>query len=86
MDEEQVKKLSFEESLKALEDTVERLTDSSTTLDETLLLYSQGVQYLKHCQAKLSEVEAKIKLISEGLPPRSSGSEATTAEEEDDGS
>jgi exodeoxyribonuclease VII small subunit len=85
MDEEKLKKLSFEQALQALEDTVEQLTDSSTTLDQTLELYAEGVKYLNLCRAKLTEVEAKIKLISEGLPPRSSGSELPQTQEDNDG-
>lgn len=80
-----MEELSFEEALEALEDTVERLSDSSTTLDQTLVLYSEGVKYLNRCRAKLTEVEAKITLISEGLPPRSETSEPKLLQEDDNG-
>ncbi len=85
MNDKKVEELSFEEALEALEDTVDQLSDSSTTLDQTLVLYSEGVKYLNRCRAKLSEVEAKIKLISAGLPPRSETAQANLSQEDDDG-
>ncbi|MCB5254078.1 MAG: exodeoxyribonuclease VII small subunit [Candidatus Cloacimonadaceae bacterium] len=85
MNEKKVEELSFEEALQALEDTVDQLSDSSTTLDQTLILYSEGVKYLNRCRAKLTEVEAKIKLISEGLPPRPEADDANLAQEDDNG-
>ena len=85
MNEKKVEELSFEEALKALEDTVDQLSDSSTTLDQTLVLYSEGVKYLNRCRAKLTEVEAKIKLISAGLPPRTETDETDLFGEDDDG-
>ncbi|MCK9556442.1 MAG: exodeoxyribonuclease VII small subunit [Candidatus Cloacimonetes bacterium] len=60
--------LSFEEALKALEEIVDRLSNNATNLDEMLQLYARGVDYLKRCQAKLGEAEAKIKILSEELP------------------
>lgn len=85
MNVKKVEELSFEEALQALEDTVDQLSDSSTTLDQTLVLYSEGVKYLNRCRAKLTEVEAKIKLISEGLPPRTEAEDANLAQEDDNG-
>ncbi|MDD2423952.1 MAG: exodeoxyribonuclease VII small subunit [Candidatus Cloacimonetes bacterium] len=85
MNEKKVEELSFEEALKALEDTVDQLSDSSTTLEQTLVLYSEGVKYLNRCRAKLTEVEAKIKLISDGLPPRIETQDMNLSEEDDDG-
>lgn len=85
MNDKKVEELSFEEALEALEDTVDQLSDSSTTLDQTLVLYSEGVKYLNRCRAKLTEVEAKIKLISAGLPPRAEPAEANLSLEDDNG-
>lgn len=84
MNDKKMEELSFEEALKALEDTVDQLSDSSTTLEQTLVLYSEGVKYLNRCRSKLTEVEAKIKLISAGLPPRSETEAVNLSEEEDD--
>jgi len=60
--------LSFEEALKALEEIVDRLSNNANNLDEMLKLYARGVEYLKRCQAKLGEAEARIKILGEELP------------------
>ncbi|HQQ68323.1 MAG TPA: exodeoxyribonuclease VII small subunit [Candidatus Cloacimonadota bacterium] len=46
---------------------MDRLSGSSNDLEEMLRLYAEGVRYLKHCQAKLGEAEARIKILSEEL-------------------
>jgi len=60
--------LSFEQALKALEEIVDKLGGSANNLDDMLALYAKGVEYLKQCQAKLGEAEAKIRILSEELP------------------
>lgn len=59
---------SFEQALKALEEIVDKLGGSANNLDDMLALYAKGVEYLKQCQAKLGEAEAKIRILSEELP------------------
>ncbi|MCB5260619.1 MAG: exodeoxyribonuclease VII small subunit [Candidatus Cloacimonetes bacterium] len=75
MDTINLEELNFEAALRALEEVVDKLSNSANDLDEMLKLYAQGVQYLKHCQAKLGEAEAKIKILSEELPGKNSGDE-----------
>ena len=70
MENTSLETLSFEASLKGLEEIVEKLSGSSNDLDDMLRLYAEGVKYLKHCQAKLGEAEAKIKILSEELPAK----------------
>lgn len=57
------KKLTFEESIKRLEDIVRLLEGGDVTLDESLGLYSEGVKLAKECNRKLDETEKKIKLL-----------------------
>ena len=68
MENSKLKTLSFEAALKGLEEIVEKLSGSSNDLEEMLLLYAEGVEYQKHCMAKLAEAEARIKILSEALP------------------
>lgn len=68
MENANLEKLSFEQALKKLEMIVEKLSGSDTDLDDMLALYADGIKYLKQCQSKLSEAEAKIKILSEELP------------------
>ena len=61
---DKISPLSFESALEELESIVERLSAGDTKLDELLKLYEEGVAYLNHCQSRLGEAEAKIKLLS----------------------
>ncbi len=67
IDVEKTKSLSFEAALKELESIVERLSAGDAQLDELLKLYEEGVAYLNHCQSRLGEAEAKIKMLSAGI-------------------
>jgi len=64
IDTQKLKSLSFEEALKELEMIVERLSGGDTKLDELLALYEEGIAYLNHCQSKLGDAEAKIRILS----------------------
>lgn len=70
MEDKNLEQLSFEASLKGLEEIVEKLSGSSNDLEDMLHLYAEGVKYLKHCQAKLGEAEARIKILSEEIPTK----------------
>jgi len=52
------------EALRELEKTVERLSEGDTKLDELLKLYEEGIAYLNHCQSRLGEAEARMKILS----------------------
>lgn len=65
-----LEKLSFEQALKELEKIVDKLADKETSLDDMLVFYAEGIKYLKQCQSKLGEAEAKIKILSEELPSK----------------
>ncbi len=67
IDMEKINAMSFEESLKELENIVNRLSTGETNLDELLSLYEAGVAYFKHCESRLGAAEAKIKILSEQL-------------------
>lgn len=58
---------AFEESLKELENIVNRLSTGETNWDELLAIYEAGVTYFKHCESRLGAAEAKIKILSEQL-------------------
>ncbi len=56
--------MTFEESLKELEETVRRLESGDTTLEEAMSLFEKGVALTKECRKKLDEAELKVKLIT----------------------
>ena len=57
------KELSFEESLKKLEDIVEHLESGDIDLEKSVELYEQGMNLKKICEEKLKKVENQIKKI-----------------------
>jgi exodeoxyribonuclease VII small subunit len=61
------KKNSFENTLKRLEEIVQRLESGDLSLDESLKLFEEGIELSRLCTKKLSEAEAKVeKLIKLG--------------------
>ena len=57
------KKMSFEESLKELENIVRKLESGDASLDEMLTLFEQGVARTKECNALLKNAEQKISVL-----------------------
>ncbi|NLO81603.1 MAG: exodeoxyribonuclease VII small subunit [Clostridiales bacterium] len=57
--------LSFEESIKELEDIVSRLESDNLTLDEALRLFKRGINLSVHCNAMLDKAEGLIKILSQ---------------------
>lgn len=59
--------ISFEESLKKLEEIVDKLEQGEMNLDEALKLYEDGMAFSDQCLEKLNESKQKIeKLTKEG--------------------
>lgn len=57
--------MTFEESLKELEETVKKLENGETTLEEAMALFERGVSLTKTCRKMLDEAQLKVKLITE---------------------
>ncbi len=53
-------KLTFEEAMNELEETVKRLESGKVTLDESVSVYTRGTFLKRYCLFKLNEAEAKI--------------------------
>ena len=57
------KDLSFEESLKKLEEIVDILESGEINLEKSVKLYEEGMILKKNCDDKLKKIEAQIKKI-----------------------
>ncbi len=57
--------LTFEEAIKKLESTVEKLEKEELTLDETLQNFKEGMKLTQHCKNILSQAEEKVELLLE---------------------
>ncbi len=59
----QKEELSFEESLKRLEEIVETLETGNAPLEESIKLYEEGMTLAKSCMTRLNEAKLKLKKI-----------------------
>lgn len=57
--------MSIEETLKALENIIEKMEDRNSTLEETFSYYEAGMKMVKACSEKIDKVEKQIKILSE---------------------
>ena len=58
-----INNLSFEDSLKKLEDIVDQLDSGEVDLEKSVKLYEKGMELKKICEEKLKKVELQIKKI-----------------------
>lgn len=59
-------KETFEQSLKALEETVEQLEKGDLPLEEALARFEEGVKAAGNCQKLLREAELKVEKLRLG--------------------
>ncbi|GAA3651410.1 exodeoxyribonuclease VII small subunit [Asaccharospora irregularis] len=52
--------LTYEEAYRKLEEILYKLESKSTSLDESLGLYEEGIALYKHCNKLLENAELKI--------------------------
>lgn len=66
MDKQALEKLSFEEALTQLEQTVSKLQQGQISLEESMTAFKEGVALSKYCADQLQEAEETMtKLIQE---------------------
>ncbi len=56
-------KISFEKSLKQLEQIVQELESGNLSLEKAMKKFEEGVKLSKHCSEKLDETEKKISVL-----------------------
>ena len=60
---EQSEDLSYEESLRRLDETLRALEDGTLTLEEAIEAVARGKDYLRHCQQKLDQARRRIETL-----------------------
>ncbi|MEW6229560.1 MAG: exodeoxyribonuclease VII small subunit [Bacillota bacterium] len=63
--EEENPRLSFEQAIKELEETVSLLESGELGLEESLAAFEKGMSLVRICQEKLDEAETKIAKLVE---------------------
>ena len=59
-------KLSFEESIKRLDDIVRKLEKGDAALSDSLKLFEEGTALIANCDALLNEAEQKVVKLKKG--------------------
>lgn len=57
--------MKFEESLKELDNIVQKLESGKLTIDESVELYTKGISLCNDCSKKLNDIKGKIALLEE---------------------
>jgi len=58
-----VSKLTFEKSMKRLEEIIDSLESGNVELENAINLYSEGIKLQEHCKNKLENAKLKIEKI-----------------------
>ncbi|MBO7424352.1 MAG: exodeoxyribonuclease VII small subunit [Clostridia bacterium] len=58
------KEFVYEDAIKELEQIVAKLSEGKVSLDESLKLYTRGVELSNLCQKRLTEIEQKISIVN----------------------
>lgn len=61
------KKITFEDSLKRLQEISEKLESEEISLDESVKLYEEGIELSKNCFNELNNAELKVKELKKQL-------------------
>lgn len=61
-----IRKMSFEDALEELEDTVRTLEGGSGALDDAIRAYERGAWLKRHCEQKLTEARTRVDKIVVG--------------------
>lgn len=67
--EEDITKLSFEDSIKRLRTIVDKIEQGEIPLQDSLEQYEKGMALIKHCRDILQKAERRIEKISKEEPP-----------------
>ena len=59
-----IEKMSFEESIKKLEEIVRELEDENISLEESMEKFEMGIKLSSNCLKKLNEAEGKIEELT----------------------
>ena len=58
-------KLTLEEALGRLENTIAKLQSEEVSLEESFQLYKEGMDYVKVCSETIDQVEKKVLMLNQ---------------------
>lgn len=63
MKDRDLKKMSYEEAVRRLEEIVQLLEKAEISLEESLALFQEGIALSRHCREKLAEIEFRVEYL-----------------------
>jgi len=79
---DEIKKLTFEEALKGLEEIVSKLESGDISLEESIEVYTRGTWLKRHCEEKLKIAQARIEKITLDEDGKPAGTEPFESEQD----
>ena len=61
---DEIRKMSFEDALKALEKIVGQLESGDISLEDSIDVYTRGTYLKRHCEDKLKDAQVRIEKIT----------------------
>lgn len=77
---EEIRRLSFEEAIAALEGIVQQLESGEVGLEDSIEMYTRGSQLKRHCEEKLRAAGERVERIVIGPTGEAAGSEPAEIE------
>jgi len=77
---EDIRELSFEQAIRALEEIVEKLEGGEVGLENSIEMYSRGTLLKRHCEEKLRAAGERVDRIVVGPSGEAAGSEPAEIE------
>lgn len=59
--------MKFEEAMKELESIVEKMESGMLSIDESLQMFSRGIELSKECKKQLEEAKGKISILEKQM-------------------
>lgn len=57
--------MTYEQAVSELEEIISKLESGEASLDDSIALYSRGMELSKFCKEKLDAIEKKISILSQ---------------------
>ena len=62
---EREEKLSLEQALEKLDETIAKLQSDEVSLEDSFELYKEGMDYVKICSETIDQVEKKVLMLNQ---------------------
>ncbi|MDD3620976.1 MAG: exodeoxyribonuclease VII small subunit [Methanofollis sp.] len=57
---------TYEDLIRELKETIQKIEDDSTGLEESIALYERGEELVRECERLLNEAEVRVTTLTQG--------------------